>query len=114
MRRALRILAASTLIALPAFAADEKAKAPGLDGVWEGWVVEGKGENPNRGQIHLQLTIQDNKATGKKIGGGGPGGDDMGAGQFTIVDGEIKQMDAARLGNAGGGPGGGGRGGRRG
>ena len=117
MRNAARLFAAAVLFALPAAAADKKEapKPPSLDGVWEGWVVEGKGENPNRGQIHLQLTIKDNKVTGKKIGGGGPGGDDMGAGTVALnAEGEVKQMDATRTGGGGGGPGGGGRGGRRG
>jgi hypothetical protein len=112
---AARMLAAAVLFALPAAAAadknDEAAKPPALDGVWDGWVVEGRGENPNRGQIHLQLTIQDNKVTGKKVGGGGPGGDDMGAGTIAIADGEVKHMDATRTAGGGGGGGRRGRGG---
>jgi hypothetical protein len=134
-RRKLWIAAAVSLASvLPVLAADEKssgdkpavAETPKLDGVWEGWVVEGRGENPNRGQIHLQLTIDGDKITSKNLGGGGfgggggggrgpggggGGGGDLGSGTFEITDVDgVKQMDATRTGGGGGGgrPGGGG------
>ena len=37
--------------------------APDLDlnGVWRGFVVKGKGEQPDRGSVHLELTIKGNR-----------------------------------------------------
>jgi uncharacterized protein (TIGR03067 family) len=106
-----------SLMPVSNFAAD----AP-LEGVWEGWVVEGKGENPNRGQLKLQLTITGNKIVGKNLGGagggggrgGGGGGGDLGEGTFTVAEGKPNQMDSARVGGGGGGRRGGGGGGYKG
>jgi len=51
--------------------AQDKAgsSGPNLNGVWQGFVVEGKGENPNRGQTHLELTIKDNQITAQRLDG---------------------------------------------
>ena len=34
-----------------------------LVGTWQGYVVEGKGENPNRGAVHLEIVITPDKMT---------------------------------------------------
>lgn len=39
-----------------------------LDGVWRGWVVDGRGENPNTGQMEVELTIEGNRVTGRELG----------------------------------------------
>lgn len=59
------------------------AKSSDLDlsGTWSGYVVDGRGQNPNRGSTHLELTIQGNQIVGQKLGtGGGP----LGTGAYTI------------------------------
>lgn len=61
-------LVAALLIALglPALA-DATRQRPAesnisrLAGTWEGFVVDGRGENPNRGPVHLRLVIEGNR-----------------------------------------------------
>ncbi len=83
------------------------------DGVWDGWVVEGRGDKPGNNRVHLQLTIKGDTIVGKQINDRGD--QDMGAGTFTLGNAKVREMDAARTVAAGGGPGGGpgGPGGRR-
>ncbi len=42
---------------------------PNLDGVWTGFTVEGKGENPNRGPVHLKLTIKGDHVDAERLDG---------------------------------------------
>jgi uncharacterized protein (TIGR03067 family) len=63
-----------------------------LSGVWKGWVVEGRGDDPKQRRIAIQLTIKDNTIIaiedGKK---------DLGEGTFTIKHSrDGKQLDATR------------------
>lgn len=62
--------------------------------VWRGWVVDGRGENPDRGQMELELTIVGDQIRGREMGTQrAPGG--LGAGNFTIDgDGRSGHLDA--------------------
>lgn len=63
-------------------ATDELVRAvramPSLDGLWRGWIVEGRGENPNGGMMQLELAITGNRIAGREIklleGGSQPAG----------------------------------------
>lgn len=70
--------------------------APNLDGVWQGYVVEGKGENPNRGQTHLELTIKDNQITAQRLDGNR---DSLGQGVYKLAPGRanVMLMDAMEV-----------------
>lgn len=66
--------------AAPAAAADAAA----LQGVWRGWVVRGRGENPNEGEMEVELTIRGNQIQARELGTRrAPGG--LGAGTFTLT-----------------------------
>lgn len=39
-----------------------------LGGVWRGWVVDGRGENPNSGHMELELRIESNRIVGRELG----------------------------------------------
>lgn len=55
-----------------------------LAGVWRGWVVRGTGEDPNSGEMEIELTITDNRMVAKELGTQrAPGG--LGAGTFTVM-----------------------------
>lgn len=77
---------------------DEKSAGLDLNGVWRGWVVEGKGENPNRGATHLELTINGNQIVGKKLDGEGS---PLGQGTYTIKTENLYLMDATETGKRG-------------
>jgi hypothetical protein len=68
------------------------ASAPKLDGLWRGFVVEGKGENPNRGQTALELLIQDNRIAARRLDGQGGS---LGEGFYKLTPvGRMTAMDA--------------------
>lgn len=77
MKRSISILLFTAMIALVSQAPEQaaaqasKAKkdAASLDGTWEGFVVEGKGERPNAGPLNLRLVIKGTKMTGTDIRG---------------------------------------------
>lgn len=55
------------------FVAEEDAEAKArreLVGTWKGFVVEGKGENPDRGPVQLELTISERTIKGLELKGG--------------------------------------------
>lgn len=64
--------------------------------VWRGWVVTGQGENPNEGQMQLELTIAGNRIVGREVGTNrAPGG--LGSGTFVMQpapDGKSGTLDA--------------------
>ena len=63
-----------------------------LAGTWEGYVVEGEGVNPDRGPVHLRVTIAEAKIDAVDLG---QGGKEMGSGTFQIDPAQdIKQIDA--------------------
>ena len=57
----------------------------GLNGVWRGWVVQGTGENPNEGEMEIELTITGTKIDGKELSTrrSPPGG--LGSGSYTMT-----------------------------
>ena len=58
-----------------------KADLKELEGIWEGYAVEGKGEDPDHGPIHLRLTISGTKMSAVDLG---KAGKDMGSGTYKI------------------------------
>jgi uncharacterized protein (TIGR03067 family) len=74
---------------------DPKAEMKKLEGVWEGFVVEGKGEKADRGPWQLRLTITGDKMTAVDLKNNGK---DMGSGRFKIdLSGSVKTMDATGI-----------------
>ena len=75
-------------------AARDNAGTPRLVGVWRGWVVRGRGENPNEGEMEVELTVEGNRITGREIGTQrAPGG--LGGGTFTMTgNGNSGNLDA--------------------
>ncbi len=70
----------------------EKAADLDLNGLWRGYVVEGKGEQPNRGSVHLELVIKGNQIVSQRLDGqGGPLG--QGIYKITTTD-KVYEMDA--------------------
>jgi uncharacterized protein (TIGR03067 family) len=65
-----------------------------LSGIWRGWVVRGRGENPNAGEMEVELTIEGNRITGRELGTQrAPGG--LGGGTFTMTgNGNSGNLDA--------------------
>lgn len=72
-------------------AAAKTAPNLNLDGVWQGFVVEGKGEQPDRGTVHLELTIQGDRITAQRLDGGGSS---LGQGTYRISPGRYYLIDA--------------------
>jgi hypothetical protein len=73
---------------------DEAVPQLNLDGVWRGFVVYGKGENPNRGSVHLEVTFKGNHIVSKRLDGqGGP----LGEGSYKISSGRYYAIDATEL-----------------
>jgi len=71
--------------------ADTKDEAaPNLDGVWTGFAVEGKGETPDRGPVHLELTIKGDHVDAKRLDGQKL---PMNEGTYKITPGTPMQMD---------------------
>ncbi|MGD0897327.1 MAG: hypothetical protein ABR915_05785 [Thermoguttaceae bacterium] len=64
---------------------------PNLDGVWRGFVVYGKGEQPNRGTVHLELTIKGNRITAQRLDGQRGS---LGQGAYKLTSGRLSVMDA--------------------
>lgn len=65
-----------------------------LSGTWRGWVVEGRGENPNSGQMQMELRVEGNRIVGREVGTNrAPQG--LGDGTFVIAgDGNSGTLDA--------------------
>lgn len=65
-----------------------------LEGVWRGWVVDGRGENPNAGHVQMELRIEGNRMTAREIGARGRD-DGLGDGTFVIANsGRSGNLDA--------------------
>jgi len=74
--------------------AAKEPPAASLDGLWRGWVVNGKGENPDAGQTHLELLIKGNQIAAQRLDGNrGP----LGRGIYKTGPGKPPWMDAAEL-----------------
>lgn len=66
----------------------------GLTGVWRGWVVRGTGEDPNSGEMQVELTIQGNQIRAQEIGTN-RAPDGLGAGTYTMTgNGRTGTLDA--------------------
>ena len=91
MRRWLLAAAWFSLAVLLTGRADAQPRpaAPKLDGTWEGFVVEGKGEQPNRGPFQMRLVVRGNKMVGTDLRSGRP----TGTGTFA-VDAARKTLDS--------------------
>ena len=71
-------------------AAQKTSPDTNLDGVWRGFVVEGRGERPDRGSVHLELTIKGNRISAERLDGErGP----LGQGTYRIKTGKVMMMD---------------------
>ncbi len=76
-------------------AADEAAERAKFVGVWKGYAVEGKGENPDRGPVRLEITATDRTMHGIQIKG--DGNTDHGIGEFTLdLAANPRRLDAAK------------------
>jgi uncharacterized protein (TIGR03067 family) len=79
-------------------AQEAKDKSPdfkALQGVWRGWVVEGKGKRIDEGFVNVELTIKGDTIVAKSLGGmkDGP----LGEGTYQLsVAGDKKIMDGTR------------------
>jgi uncharacterized protein (TIGR03067 family) len=74
---------------------DARAEMKKLEGIWEGFVVEGKGEKADRGPWQLRLTISGNKITAVDLKNNGK---DMGSGTFVLDPSKsLKTMDATGI-----------------
>jgi uncharacterized protein (TIGR03067 family) len=100
---ALAILLASTPLAMVALAdATEQlegaqAEMKRLAGTWEGYAVEGRGERPDRGPVHLRLIIDGDKISAVDLGSPDKN-KDMGKGAYKLDPGqELKQIDATGI-----------------
>jgi uncharacterized protein (TIGR03067 family) len=70
--------------------AGKKSPSVNLDGVWRGFVVEGKGEQADRGSVHLELTIKGNRIRAQRLDGEGGS---LGQGAYRIKPGKPTVMD---------------------
>jgi hypothetical protein len=77
------------------------AKTPpdiNLTGTWRGYVVRGKGEQPDRGTVQLELSINGYQILAKRLDGqGGP----LGKGSYRITADRSYQLDATETGSRG-------------
>lgn len=66
-----------------------------LVGVWRGWVVDGRGENPNTGQMEIELTIEANRITGREVGTTRRAPEGIGGGTYVMTgNGASGNLDA--------------------
>lgn len=66
-----------------------------LVGVWRGWVVDGRGENPNTGQMEIELTIEGNRITGREVGTTRRAPEGIGGGTYVMTgNGASGNLDA--------------------
>lgn len=83
------------LLPLSSLIGAEADDTKALNGVWKGWVVEGRGDDPKQRRMSIELTIKGNTITGIE-----DGKKDLGAGTFTLSK-DGKHMDATRTKGAG-------------
>jgi uncharacterized protein (TIGR03067 family) len=81
---ALSILASSMMNADSVAASDDNDRRL-LDGTWQGYVVEGNGDNPDRGPVHLEVVIAGDKMSAKDLKSPDKS---FGEGTFTLGDSE--------------------------
>jgi uncharacterized protein (TIGR03067 family) len=78
------VLAVSVIAAAerPGGSGQEQAARAKFVGVWKGFVVDGKGENPDRGHVELEITVTERTMHGTQIRD--DGNLDHGVGQYTL------------------------------
>jgi hypothetical protein len=71
---------------------------PPIIGMWRGWIVDGRGENPNRGTMQIELSITPDRIAGREVGPRGDSPPDLGIGAYSLT-GNAKQgfLDARYL-----------------
>ena len=84
------VFCAGLLLTLSAFAADDAAERKKLEGTWQGFVVDGAGQNPKQGRVRItEMVITADKITSK-----GGQGESLGVGTFKLgVSGDLKTID---------------------
>lgn len=94
--------AAAMLLLLPAVHHAQKsdealsADLKAFQGVWRGWVVEGKGEQADRGPVQLQIVVVKDTIVAKRLGRT-KDDDPLGEGTFQLALAEKqKTIDATR------------------
>jgi uncharacterized protein (TIGR03067 family) len=82
------------VVAVPLVGAeDNEAEVKKLAGTWEGYAVEGFGEKPDRGPVHVRLKIEGMKIEAIDLGNEGK---DMGTGTFKLDPSKtLKEIDAS-------------------
>lgn len=66
-----------------------------LAGRWRGWIVHGRGENPNEGEMEIELTVEGNRMTGRELGTRRGPAEGLGSGTFTMTgNGRTGNLDA--------------------
>jgi uncharacterized protein (TIGR03067 family) len=66
-----------------------------LDGTWRGWVVRGRGEDTNSGEMEMELVVRGNQMEARELGTNrAPGG--LGAGTYTVGAGGAGTLDAVQ------------------
>jgi len=80
---------------VPPKPADEAAERARFVGVWKGYTVEGRGENPDRGPVKLEITITDKTMHGIEVKS--DGNVDHGVGEYTLdLSADPPHLDAAK------------------
>jgi uncharacterized protein (TIGR03067 family) len=79
--------------------AGTQAVDPNVPQIWRGFIVQGRGENPNENQMEIELTISGNQIRGRQVGrgpggGGGPPGG-LGTGNF-VMDAQAGTLDVTQ------------------
>lgn len=66
-----------------------------LTGVWRGWVVDGRGQNPDAGHMEMELTVIGNRMTARELGANRRAQEGLGAGTFVVsAQGNSGNLDA--------------------
>lgn len=75
-----------------------RSSATGLTGIWRGWVVNGRGENPNSGPMQMELRIEGNRIAARELGSN-RAGEGLGEGVYEIAaNGNSGNLDATGTG----------------
>lgn len=86
------LIASSLLAGEPDQPNAVEAELKKFEGTWEGYAVEGRGENPDRGPVHLRLKIAGNRISAFDLN---KDGKEMGAGTYKIDPSKpLREIDA--------------------
>ncbi|MGA2066432.1 MAG: hypothetical protein ABSG86_15765 [Thermoguttaceae bacterium] len=96
--RAWLTMATAAAWAVAAEPGGKTSSGPNLDGVWRGFVVYGKGQEPNRGTVHLELTIRGNHIRAERLE---PQQGSLGQGVYKFTSGRPHVLDATQQGTRG-------------